>query len=780
MLPPRWRLRFFAALSIAGIAVVLDPATTLWVIAVGSLLIWICHWPLSWRWRIVLLLAAGVVLALMRAGQLGAPWSGAFWPVLGSMFMFRLISYVHDRRHQKTAPNPWRALSYFFLLPNVCFPLFPVVDYTTFRRTYYNKESIEIYQNGVRWMVRGLTHLMLYRLIYQNFSIAPADITRVEELVRFVVSNYLLYLRVSGQFHFIVGMLQLFGFNLPETHHRYYLAGTFNDFWRRINIYWKDFMMKTFYYPAFFKMQKLGATTALVLSTVVVFALTWMLHSYQWFWLLGSFPITWQDGVFWSFLCIAVVANSLIEFKSGKAAARKREIGGTTLVKRGLQTAGFFVFMAVLWSMWTSESADEWLGMWHAAANGSPMEAWWLPVVLAAIAIGAALEARSRHRERPFSFGRSVATSAVPLALLGALALPAVTRTLDPEGEGWISSLSERQLNIADETRLQRGYYEKLTRVERFGSRLWELYAVAPTEREPQDDVALLATLGKDDPVVRTDSFLRLELMPDMQVNYHGEVFTTNRWGMRDQDYSRSKQPGTYRIGLLGASTPMGRGVSDDETFEAVLERRLNDELRDPGFERFEILNFSVRSYNPLQQVVVLEDRALPFDIDAALYVAHSDDLVNSARLLANRAVADSPLPYPELAEFVAEARVGPDLGLREAERRMRPFGPRLVEFAYRKLVEIARANGVEPVYVFVPRLGGEQGVRQLVDLARASGFTVYNLADVYGPKGEGWLDLRLEANDHHPNAKGHRLLADAFFESFVEGDRLRITGERP
>ena len=59
-----------------------------------------------------------------------------------------------------------------------------------------------------------------------------------------IVFTYLLYLRVSGQFHIIVGMLHLFGYDLPETNHRYLLARSVNDFWRRVNIYWKDFMVK--------------------------------------------------------------------------------------------------------------------------------------------------------------------------------------------------------------------------------------------------------------------------------------------------------------------------------------------------------------------------------------------------------------------------------------------------------------------------------------------------------------------------------------------------------
>ena len=43
-------------------------------------------------------------------------------------------------------------------------------------------------------------------------------------LAGYLVCNYLLYLRVSGQFHMACGMLHLFGFQLPETHHHYLLA----------------------------------------------------------------------------------------------------------------------------------------------------------------------------------------------------------------------------------------------------------------------------------------------------------------------------------------------------------------------------------------------------------------------------------------------------------------------------------------------------------------------------------------------------------------------------
>src|SRR2546427_12055801 len=136
---------------------------------------------------------------------------------------------------------------------------------------------------------------------------AAFEVKGPEDLVRYVISNFLLYLRVSGQFHIIVGMLHLFGFHLPESHHRYYLASSFTDFWRRINIYWKDFMMKVFYYPTYFRLRKLGNIQALIFSTLIVFTLTWFFHAYQWFWLRGAFLLTIPDTVFWAVLAVLVL-----------------------------------------------------------------------------------------------------------------------------------------------------------------------------------------------------------------------------------------------------------------------------------------------------------------------------------------------------------------------------------------------------------------------------------------------------------------------------------------
>src|SRR5439155_2076133 len=134
----------------------------------------ICHLPVPFSVRGIGLLMLGAVLASQRGKLLPFPWAEAIFPILASMFMFRLIVYFYDLRHDTVPVTPWQSLAYFFMIPNACFPLFPVVDFKTFRRTYYAADAYETYQRGIDWMLRGVIHLLLYRYIYYYVTLAPS------------------------------------------------------------------------------------------------------------------------------------------------------------------------------------------------------------------------------------------------------------------------------------------------------------------------------------------------------------------------------------------------------------------------------------------------------------------------------------------------------------------------------------------------------------------------------------------------------------------------------
>jgi hypothetical protein len=773
-LPSRFRLSFFVLISLAGIAWVFGFSNGAWLIVIGTFMIGICHFPVPFFVRGLILLITGAALAAFRLDWLEAPWSTAIWPTLGSMFMFRLIVYLYDLRHEKNRQPLSGTLSYFFLLPNVCFPLFPVIDYKTFRRTYYDTDAHLIYQSGIQWMLRGITHLILYRLIYYHLTIPPSEVTSAGGILRFLVTNYLLYLRVSGQFHLIVGMLHLFGFNLPETNHRYLLASSFTDFWRRINIYWKDFMMKIFYYPAFLKARKWGTQRAYVIATLLAFLATWFLHSYQWFWFRGDFLFSWQDTFFWGILAVLVVANTLYESKHG----RERTLGMRARTFRDsiflcLRTTGTFATICVLWSLWTSDSLSEWFSLWsfrHVAAIG---DLGWLPPLL----VGAVMLKRPTapiQAERVLpgwvqripSFYRSTAVTGISILLLYLVGNPTIYSRLGPQISEVIHSLRQEKLNRQNAALVERGYYENLLGVDRLNTRLLGVYA-----KQPKDWISLQET----EAMRPTHDFLKEELVPLTQIRFKNQILHTNRWGMRDKDYEQLKPPNSYRIALLGSSHVMGSGVADDETFECLLENRLNSDTGNGKNLQYEILNFAVDGRTPLQQVIALENKVFSFQPDAVFYVAHGSDEEQALRHIIRMVRSKINIPYPDLNLIVKEAGVDAAMSEVLVERGLKPFGPQILSWAYQRIAQDCRKVKITPVWIFLPSLRTyttERQVANLVGWANQAGFTVLDLTGVYDGH-EDDNDMLVAEWDNHPSAKGHKLIAMSLYRALKENRHL-------
>ena len=482
LLPLRFRLPFFAVLSLvatiiivgqlgpktwaagltgriplAGFLYLLVPGVT--VIGVGLGLIGLCHLPIGFGARVALIVVTGTGLAILRMHSQWFPDVTEMWAILGSMFMFRLMIYLYDLRHRTAPFSPARAISYFFMFPNVCFPLFPIVDYKTLCSTYHNEDWARVYQTGLRWMLRGVFQLLLYRIVYQ---FAPLDVSKLSsalDAAGFMLGMYLVYLRVSGTFHLIVGLLHMFGFNLPETHHLYFLATSFTDLWRRINIYWKDFVMKLFFYPVHFKLRKIGTLRAMSAATLVTFLATWLLHSWQWFWIRGTFLFTWKDFSFWVILALLVLATALYEATAG----RQRTLTPSRVTFRqrlmlGLQAAGVFSLMCILWTLWTCHSWAEFQTLADAASRPTLRDLTIIFAVLGAICVCGMLWGRSTRETsegrgtqevcRPFHLWRSVA--AVSAGALCLLAMPSVvTRTVPGTGH-LIARLHNDVLNARD------------------------------------------------------------------------------------------------------------------------------------------------------------------------------------------------------------------------------------------------------------------------------------------------------------------------------------------
>ena len=774
LLPKAYRLTLFVALSLLGCLLALGIRDGACLIAVGLALIGICRLSVPWVYRVVGLLAMAGLLAITRNYWSDSLWSPAVWPLLGSLFMFRVVLYVRALQSKQSGHGLQDALAYFFMLPNFAFPLFPVVDYQTLRRTYFDRDELNIYEQGLLWISRGLMHLVLYRFVNQNV-LAFDDFATLGDVIRWMVGTLLLYLRVSGQFHLVVGILHLFGFCLPETHKLYFLAPSFTELWRRMNVYWTTFMTNTIFYPSYFRIKRLGPTAAVAVSTAIVFVATWALHSYQWFWLQGGFPLRLEDVLFWGILGILVVRGAIKEQRTERHARNSAQHWNW---KSGIRAARTFFILCLLWSLWSVDSFDTWFYIIGTGFNVDTESLLLLSAILLIVVILAAYDWRSvaSSEGRVVGVVRSpVFRSTVGLVVLFMLALPVVRGTLPRQLSTKLNALLTSK---SDNSAL--GYYEQIDNV----GGVDDLMAGAECAEK----------FGKTIYRQRQD-YVDYDLYPSLHINSKcwavPTTFSTNSLGMRDREYAVARPLDTFRLELLGPSFAAGYGISDGETFEQLVENRLNREFSCPGYRHFEILNFSVPAYSLPHEVAVLEDRGFRFSPNIVIMTVTMKSRALTAGYLSDLSKKNVTSPYAPVRSLFAEAglaewasgivpipfeplrTVARRFGVRpkvpdgEAMARGRTVADKLDRWTVQRFSQVTAAHGAKAILLALDDVEDDMTPAKLPrQIIRESGLPAIDLLDVY-PETDRHA-LWASSWDSHPNAAGHRLIADRLYLELV------------
>jgi hypothetical protein len=384
--------------------------------------------------------------------------------------------------------------------------------------------------------------------------------------------------------------------------------------------------------------------------------------------------------------------------------------------------------------------------------------------------------ARLRH-------GRAVPIAITVLLLaIGMLRLPGGT------ARGFLRSARSPELNRADREANAGGYYEELisntggSEAARDEMSL-QLHGKPPEWVTFHDIKALRPLRGQ---------FLQFELKPNVDREVFGSRFTTNRQGLRDRPYRLEKRPGTFRIVLLGSSIDMGWGVGTDETYENLFEDWLNAHAARRGLKRrFEVLNFAVAAYGPLQRLESFERKAMRFEPDMVLYSATMLDTrlleIHICNLLHGRV----PLKYDFLREALDDAGITTDerrLDIRGElahkdiiKSKLKPVLWSLDDATLGALVADARSHGINVAVMILPRVGqGDTPEARAAPVARhaaiASRYSLPLLDLMPTFDNADPAELEIGRGDDHPNARGHHLLFLALARAIVKDATLYQT----
>jgi hypothetical protein len=771
LVPFRLRIPYFIAITLAAVVYLAGWYDGSLIIGYGMALVLAAaaiKKPLIRYLAVLLLFGALIALAAMQTDWVRDHF--VVFSILGSMFMFRLSLFLYERHYQ---PNSGRGLlsdiAYFFMLPNMAIALFPVVDYQTFSRQVAPEDHMPVYKKGVQWMVLGVFHLLVYRLIYYYIYIPNQEVTDVWTFGHYAVTNYLLIIRLSGIYHFSVGVLCLFGFNLPSVFNNYFLASGFSDLWRRINIYYRDYVIKVFYYPLFFRFRKYGMIRAQVVSILLIFVITWLLHSFQWFWLKGKFPVRSVDMLYWGVFGILVAINAVTEMKKSRQV--KAVSPWWNAYRQSGQILFMFLFMSVLWSLWSAKSLPEWLATLAPVGSGSPMDF----IKMAALILGFwAVAGVLYHMFDSFSLGKIInpapetrlATMWSFLMLGGLLVFQTGPASqLAEKTLGWdLSGFVKPKLKESDEHLLVEGYYEEIL----VGNELTNPVGELQEQRKNRFKESEAAELVND---IRNTIH-----KPGVSILFKDKPYSTNQWGMRDKKYEKQPSPGTIRVGFTGGSFVVGSGVADNEIFDHILEERMNKEVNEP---KYEFLNFSNSGYDLIQCLYDFEQRKFyEFKLDYLVYVSHGVDLHKNIKSMLAAFNNGYELPYPYMEDILKRSGVQRNMPENQQLKLLEPFEREFIDRTYTYFGDMCRKHGFRPVWLYWPTVAYfiDQS-EYLQKLAKEKDFIVINLEhlfDSYDPE-----SISVSATDRHPNALGHKIVADALFEFFSQQESEGIKSEQ-
>ncbi len=347
----------------------------------------------------------------------------------------------------------------------------------------------------------------------------------------------------------------------------------------------------------------------------------------------------------------------------------------------------------------------------------------------------------------------------------------------EPENraERTLEIMGRTGLSAMDEAELTAGYYEGL---------LDGAQQTARTRRGLLSNLAMLKTPPPDwlnfadtEGIRRRDDFLCYDIKPNVDIPLKGDRLVSNRWGQRDKDYEKSRPPNVRRMALAGSSISFGSCIAVQDTFEALLEDRLNaDPPCDRGL-RYEIMNFSVPGYMITQLMDTAISITPEFEPDAVFlvlnYLAFGPEWSSHLATL----VRDGhDLKYDFLKEYAEKARLRRSDTASRIASKIAPYRLEVIEGCIRETKRRLDEKGIETVILIIPfpaqRDLLKRQTREVLNRVSDLNLPVLDAVGAFGTR--SLEELRAREWDNHPNELGHRLIFEVLEEQIRTDPRLR------
>lgn len=745
-LPVKFRIPLLILFFIGFIIYALGIVSTLfYILSSLFLLFFIRKSKAFWMYSMLFLCIAG--LALLRLEIFYFPRLIVAVPYIAAAFMFRGMRFYYESKHGYLRSGFWLDLAYFFIPANLCFLLFGVIDPLRFSRSF---KGFSAFNTGLKRIYSGFTLLVMHRVIANLFPMTFEDVSNFKNLLHYAAINYLFVLNVIGLLLAGLGTLGLCGFDLPPMFGNFLVVTSFSEMWRKVNSYWRDFIIRVFYYPTFVKLKKLPTPLRIVLSINTVFILSWLLHGYQLFWISGKPDLKLTGLLYWMIFGNLVACNVYKEFTSGVLPAR-------SLPVRIFLATGIFITCSFLWLLWRSETVGEFIFLIRSSLSSTTFTNILPALGIVALVCGLYLFLKDVLRDKIYKI-RDLSLNVIAPIFFAVLTISSFTffGNRFPELKRSLAIFSAPTLSEEENFSRDEGYYANVISSGNRKSDPWEIHL--------KGEMAWGNTKGA---TRRTGDILLREFVPSSTTNMGTFTFKINSAGLRDDEYSVEKTSNTFRIAMLGGSNECGYGVEKEALFESITENKLDSIYAE---KKIEILNFATLGSMLLQGIETTKRKVIPYEPDALLYFAHPQEYKHVARNISKLILNGIDLKYDFLNNIKKVSGATQNMSRQEIISRLLPYSEDIIKWGYAEMANDCIKNGITPVWVFLPTTKDDKpgfNYEKLSAIASLNNYVIIDLRSVY--TGHEFEKVRVSGTDFHPNVLGHKLISNVFLKQLLD-----------
>lgn len=261
---------------------------------------------------------------------------------------------------------------------------------------------------------------------------------------------------------------------------------------------------------------------------------------------------------------------------------------------------------------------------------------------------------------------------------------------------------------------------------------------------------------------------------PNAQANLMGVDIQLNSLGHRSRELESNKKSNEQRVYLMGASGTLGWGVPQEETYSSLLEKELNaNKLQ----THYEVINAGIGNYGTKAQYLLLKKQLDQVKPDHVVLTYYVSDVI--PREVGN----DNPIyHYSYLAAYLANAANVVTYALGGKSSLSEYYGqfydeknPHWIQAKenINEIKKLCEQHGITFSIVMLPDIHNlTQGtpLKVIYEKIEADfigmGIKTLNIfsalqTEFAGREQEIWI----QANDPHPNAKGHKVIADQLLQ---------------